>query len=136
MKRKIKYIAIHCTGANQDQTVESIKRYWKENLGWKDPGYHRIIDKFGNITKLADFNDVTNGVKGFNQSSIHICYIGGQHLDNRTEEQKAKILECIHEALEWVDAPEDIIIQGHRDFPNTNKACPQFDCSEYDWITA
>ena len=136
MKRKIKYIAIHCTGANQDQTVESIKRYWREDKEWKNPGYHRIIDKFGNITKLADFNDVTNGVKGFNQSSIHICYIGGQHLDNRTEEQKAKILECIHEALEWVDAPEDIIIQGHRDFPNTNKACPQFDCSEYDWITA
>lgn len=135
--RKVKYIAIHCTGASQKQTVESILRYWKENLGWKNVGYHRLIEPDGTIHKLSDFDKVTNGVKGFNHNSIHICYIGGQHVDNRTEEQKAAIIDCIHEALEWVENPKEIIIQGHRDFPNTNKACPQFNAKEeFSWITA
>ena len=136
MKRKVKYIVIHCTGASQLQTVDSILRYWKEEKRWKNVGYHRIIDQHGKVTPLADFNQVTNGVQGFNKQSIHICYIGGQHNDNRTEAQKATIKDCIFEALKWVDEPENIIIQGHRDFQGVRKECPQFNAKqEYEWIT-
>ena len=139
MKRKVKYIVLHCTATNPDATVESIKRYWKENLGWKNVGYHILIDKNGLPNYLADFNSITNGVKGYNHESIHISYIGGidekgKPKDTRTMPQKATILDCIREVLEWYG--EKLIIQGHRDFPNVNKACPSFDCSEYSWITA
>lgn len=137
MKRKINNIVIHCTGANQNQSVQSILNYWKNTLGWKNVGYHRLIDKYGNIHNLSDFNQVTNGVKGHNSNSIHICYIGGEFEDNRTELQKAGILECIYEALRWVDNPNKIEIKGHRDFKGVTKSCPQFDAKkEYEWITA
>jgi N-acetylmuramoyl-L-alanine amidase len=137
MKRKIDYIVIHCTGASQKQTVDSILRHWREVMGWKKVGYHRLISADGTIHNLADFNQVTNGVRGYNQNSIHICYIGGQHLDNRTEAQKASILNCIHEALKWVDDPKKVVIQGHRDFDGVGKNCPQFSAKdEYLWITA
>jgi len=136
MKRNIRYIVIHCTGESQQQTVKSILSYWKNNLKWKNVGYHRIIDEHGKVTPLADFNQVTNGVQGYNKECIHICYIGGQHVDNRTMAQKATIKNCIFEALKWVDNPYEVIIQGHRDFEGVRKNCPQFNAKkEYEWIT-
>ena len=138
MKRKVNYIAIHCTASPQTATVENIKRYWKDTLGWKNVGYHRLIDADGVVHDLADFNTVTNGVKGFNHETIHISYIGGitpsgKAIDNRTPHQKQAIIECIHETLTWIG--RKVPIQGHRDFPNVNKDCPCFDAiEEYQWI--
>ncbi len=139
MKRPIKYIALHCTATPQNATVMAIQRYWKDSLKWKSPGYHLLIEANGTIHRLLDFNGVANGVKGFNKESIHISYIGGvdkqgKPLDNRTAVQKEAILKCINEVLEWSDN-KCLIIQGHRDFPNANKACPCFDAkAEYRGI--
>lgn len=150
MKRNITHIVVHCTGASQKQSVESILRYWKEQLGWKNPGYHRIVEAYGTKHKLLHFDQVSNGVGGYNSTLINICYIGGQFGDDRTDAQKAGLLDFIYEAIEYINDLEGlteqqkilvpkkkIIIQGHRDFPNVNKACPNFDAkSEYSWITA
>jgi N-acetylmuramoyl-L-alanine amidase len=139
MKRGIKYIAIHCTATQQNASVAAIQRYWKDSLGWKSPGYHLLIEPNGTINRLLDFNKVANGVKGFNNHSIHISYIGGitkegKPLDNRTDAQKKAILLCINEVIEWSEN-KCLIIQGHRDFPNQNKACPCFDAkAEYRGI--
>jgi N-acetylmuramoyl-L-alanine amidase len=136
MKRKIKYIAIHCTASQPTATVAAIQRYWKDHLGWKAAGYHLLIEANGTVHKLTDFNAIANGVRGFNQESIHISYIGGitkqgKPIDNRTDAQKKAILLCIKEVIEWSDN-KNLIIQGHRDFPNQNKACPCFDAkAEY-----
>ena len=44
--RNIKYIVVHCTATPTTTTVESIKRYWKEQRGWGDtPGYHYLKAK-------------------------------------------------------------------------------------------
>jgi N-acetylmuramoyl-L-alanine amidase len=139
MKRPIKYIAIHCTASQPTATVAAIQRHWKDTLGWKSPGYHLLIESNGTIHRLMDFNGVANGVKGFNKESIHISYIGGitkegKPVDNRTAAQKKAILLCIKEVIEWSDN-KCLIIQGHRDFPNANKACPCFDAkAEYRGI--
>jgi len=136
MKRQIKYIAIHCTATQQTATVASIQRYWKDQLGWKSPGYHLLIEPNGTINRLLDFNEVANGVKGFNQMTVHISYIGGitkagKPVDNRTDKQKKAIIDCINSIIDWSDN-KSLTIQGHRDFPNQNKACPCFDArAEY-----
>lgn len=139
MKRAIKYIAIHCTATHQTATVAAIQRYWKDSLGWKNPGYHFLVEPNGTIHQLLDFNGIANGVRGFNNHSVHISYIGGINkdkspVDNRTDAQKKAILECIDRVIEWSDN-KCLIIQGHRDFPNQNKACPCFDAkAEYRGI--
>ena len=139
MKREIKYIAIHCTATQPTATVAAIQRHWKDQLGWKSPGYHLLIEPNGTIHRLLDFNGIANGVRGYNKESIHISYIGGvtkegSPVDNRTEAQKESILLCIKEVIEWADN-KCLIIQGHRDFPNANKACPCFDAkAEYRGI--
>lgn len=136
--RLIKYIVIHCTATQPEAKVSAILNYWK-SIGWKRPGYHILIDEFGGVHKLSPFDQFTNGVKGFNMESVHISYIGGidrsgKPKDTRTEAQKKAIIESIREVLKWANKP--LIIQGHKDFPNVNKACPSFDAKfEYKWIT-
>jgi len=146
---KVKYIVIHCSAGYG--SVESIQNFWKNKLGWKSPGYHRIVDLDGNIHELADYEDYTNGVKSFNSESIHISYIGGVNkndytkaVDTRTHEQKMKIQHLISDVLLWledngVDINSGISVVGHRDFsPDQNgdgkiadweriKECPSFD---------
>lgn len=130
MKREIRHIVIHCTATPQTATVENIQRYWKETLGWRSPGYHRIIDSDGTIHKLEVFDNPTNGVKDHNRHSIHISYIGGidakgKSVDNRTPQQKAAIIDCIYEGIGY--AGRKPFILGHRDFDGVKKDCPCFD---------
>lgn len=132
--RAIKYIAVHCTATKQNATIESIRNYWKRNLGWKQPGYHIIVKPNGDHERLALDETVCNGVKGYNSESLHVSYIGGvdengKAIDNRTEAQKRTLLQIICGLKAKYPA---VVIQGHRDFPNVVKDCPSFDAkTEY-----
>jgi len=132
--RTITHIVVHCSATGQDAKVEAIQRYWKQNLGWKSPGYHYIIEADGKETQLLTIAQPSNGVKGFNKSIINVCYIGGVNklgkpIDNRTDAQKKQLYTRL-KALKTM-FPE-AIIQGHKDFPNVAKACPCFDAkTEY-----
>jgi len=150
----IKYIAIHCSAGFGK--LPSIEAFWKSK-GWKSPGYHRLIDVDGTIHNLLAFSKTSNGVLGFNEQTINICYIGGVENigttkkpiwkadDTRTEAQKTAIKTCIIEAEHWLQQngnTNKIIIQGHRDFsPDLNKngiieswerikECPSFDAKK------
>jgi len=135
--RNIKYIVIHCTATPQETRISSILRYWKDTLKWKSPGYHAIVAADGTVNKLAEYDQVTNGVAGYNSVSIHFSYIGGvdkngKPIDNRTVEQKEALLKLINEARALFP---NAIIQGHKDFPKVKKACPSFNAKkEYENI--
>lgn len=132
--RKINYIAIHCTATQPNATKQSILNYWKNTLKWKSVGYHRLIDANGIIHELANYEQVTNGVKGYNSNSIHFSYIGGidergKAKDTRTLKQKESLLYLIKEAKKLYP---NAIIQGHKDFKGVVKACPSFEAkNEY-----
>lgn len=141
--RRIKYIVLHCTATASTATVEAIKNGWKR-LGWKNPGYHYLIDDSGEVHQLATEDKVTNGVRGYNPESIHVSYIGGlldgKPADTRTPEQ----LDAMEELVRKLKAKyPSAKIKGHRDFsPDTNKngkvdfwerikECPCFEVSEW-----
>lgn len=129
MKRDIKFIVVHCTATTPDAKVQDIQRYWKETLGWNDPGYHYLIKRDGQIVPLQDESKIANGVKGNNQNSIHVSYIGGvdrdgKPKDNRTTQQLESMFEKLVELSEKYPKAK---IVGHRDFPGVKKACPSFD---------
>jgi len=132
--RDIKYIVLHCTATLQTASVESIQKYWKEVMKWKDPGYHFIIKPNGAIQNIHPIEKPSNGVKGFNQNSIHLSYIGGvdrdgKPWDNRTDAQKKAMHELVKNLHGQFPKAE---IKGHRDFPDVQKACPSFEVSQ--WI--
>ena len=129
MKRSIKYLVVHCTGSPAGTTIASIQNYWKEVRGWKNPGYHYIIQRDGTIVCLFPEDKVANGVKGYNEHSIHISYIGGvdadnKPFDNRSDAQKTSLYNKL---VELSEKYPDAIILGHRDFPGVTKQCPSFD---------
>lgn len=146
--RKIKRIFIHCTAGSQKQTVADLRAEFKCK-GWKNPGYHYVISSDGAITQLLDEQQVSNGVKGYNQTSINVAYIGGidsngKAIDNRTDAQKASLLKLLKELRGRYPNAQ---ILGHRDIsPDTNhngkvdsweriKECPCFDAiTEYKGI--
>jgi N-acetylmuramoyl-L-alanine amidase len=143
--RTIKFLVVHCTATPVTATIDSIRRYWKNVLKWKNPGYHYIIERDGNIIQINEEENISNGVAGHNRYSIHISYIGGvdekgKPLDNRTQEQKEALYRKLIElATKYPDAE----ILGHRDFsPDKNgngvieyfewiKGCPSFDVKEW-----
>ena len=101
-------VVIHCSAGYGD--VESIKIFWK-SLGWKSPGYHRVVDEDGKINHLRNYEGYTNGVLGYNSSYIHISYIGGVEKDNykiakdsRTQEQKLSLQHLISDVMLWLRA--------------------------------
>jgi N-acetylmuramoyl-L-alanine amidase len=135
--RKIQYIVIHCTATQPEATVESIQRYWKESLGWKSPGYHHIIKATGEVVDLLPIEQVSNGVEGYNSRCINISYVGGIDMlgkpkDTRTPQQKASLLKLVQKYKAMFP---DALVQGHRDFPKVQKACPSFDAkTEYRYF--
>ena len=132
--RKINYIAVHCTATAQNATIETLQKYWRENLGWIAPGYHHIVTADGEVVKLLEHGNVSNGVHGYNAHTINVCYFGGvdslnKPIDNRTPKQRKALLVILRQLKEQYP---DAIIQGHKDFPNVAKACPCFDAkTEY-----
>lgn len=143
--RQIKRIFVHCTASWQrTTTVESLRKEFKDK-GWKSPGYHWVVFPDGRLVGMQDEALPANGVKGYNQESIHVAWVGGigynkekkvVAADNRTLEQKAALFDLLTKLkLKYRDA----VIMGHRDIsPDLNhngvvdpweriKECPCFD---------
>lgn len=149
--RTIRRIFVHCTATSQNVTVRRIQQSWR-SIGWKNPGYHYIIDADGFTTQLLDESRCANGVKGYNADSIHVAYIGGidyirgkmKPSDTRTDAQKDSLRLLLTDLKKRYP---DAQILGHRDIsPDKNhngkvdpweriKECPCFDAiPEYQYI--
>lgn len=141
--RQIDYLVIHCTAASAQQKTSDIINYWKTVLGWRNNGYHVLIDADGTVTRLTPDDKPANGVKGYNHNSIHISYKGGENgKDTRTILQKEAILKLLKG---YKKVYPNAKILGHRDLsPDLNgdgvitsnefvKLCPCFSAiTEYE----
>lgn len=131
--RDIRYIVLHCTATPQHTSIASIKNYWTNFLGWNNPGYHFIIEPNGAVTELLPIQEVANGVRGYNQQSIHISYIGGIDPEGAPKDTRT-LAQCISMArlvAQYQKTFPKAKVQGHRDFKGVNKACPSFDVAKW-----
>lgn len=141
--RGIKRIFVHCTAGSQRQTVADLQAEFKRK-GWKNPGYHYVIQADGTVKQLLGEQFVSNGVKGYNSTSVNVAYMGGidadgKAVDNRTDAQRASLLTLLKELKGRYPKAE---ILGHRDIsPDTNgngivdpweriKECPCFNARD------
>ena len=127
--RKIDKIFIHCsaTPEGRDIKMETIKSWHVKGRGWRNIGYHFVIELDGTLKVGRPMEQIGAGVKGHNEHSIHVCYVGGldknkKAKDTRTEAQRETLNTIIGGLLkEYPDAS----VHGHNEF--SNKACPSFD---------
>lgn len=126
--RQIKYIVVHCTAGREHQTICDLKAEFIRK-GWKNPGYHYVVQRDGKVVQLLSEDKVANGAVGINDVSIHIAYIGGvdkylNPIDNRTDAQKQSLRLMLKKLKQQYPKAE---IHGHRYF--AQKACPSFDAT-------
>ena len=140
--RDINKIILHCSATREgrDYSVATIRK-WHTDKGWRDIGYHYVIQLDGTINTGRPVEMTGAHVRGHNKDSIGICYIGGVEAkrdprgkwvakDTRTEALAISIEKLI---LELMDKYPNATLHGHNEF--SNKACPSFDVQvEYDYI--
>ena len=131
--RRITEIILHCsaTREGQDFKASDIKR-WHLKRGFKDIGYHYVIDLDGKIEVGRPEEKVGAHVSGHNTNSIGICYIGGldkkdKPKDTRTDAQKHTMLNLVIAlSLKYKTITK---VTGHNKY--ANKACPCFDVNKW-----
>ncbi len=140
--RTITHIVLHCSAGSQRQKAADIVRYHKQTLKWKAPGYHYIVEADGTVYNVHPESQPSNGVKGHNANTVHVCYVGGidsqgRGTDNRTPAQKASLVKLLKELRRRYPSA---VILGHRDLASKDangngvidpwervKECPCFD---------
>lgn len=139
---------MHCTASSQTWDVGELSAEFKRK-GWKNPGYHYVVTSDGRIHQMLDDSKVSNGVKGYNSTSVNVAYVGGidakgKAVDNRTAAQKKALVDLLKILRKRYPKAR---ILGHRDIsPDQNgngrvdqweriKECPCFDAiTEYKGI--
>lgn len=141
--KKLKYLVIHCTDtpAGMHVSAADIRRWHTSPVseggrGWRQVGYADMIHQDGRLENLVPYDnddwvegwEITNGVRGKNDVSRHVVYVGGgKGNDTRTP---AQINALAMYVIRTVAKHPDIIIAGHRQF-DAGKNCPSFDVP--DW---
>lgn len=66
----------HSATPGKSTTVESIRRYHTDVMGWTDVGYHYVVDIDGNCHTGRIIDAIGAHAEGANSDSIGICLIG------------------------------------------------------------
>lgn len=129
--RRIDWIIVHCTATKEGRPYSLADiRAWHRARGWRDIGYHYVIDLEGRVLRGRAEAEVGAHCKGMNAHSIGICYVGGldkqgRPKDTRTPAQKQALKSLLHELCQKYPHAK---VAGHRQF--APKACPCFEVGE------
>lgn len=74
--REITEIVVHHTATPQSTSVESIRRHHTAVRGWRDIGYHYLIQPDGFLRMGRPEEMIGAHIKGMNRNSIGIAVIG------------------------------------------------------------
>lgn len=136
MTRTITHFVIHCSATRPSQRVGATEiRAWHKAKGWRDIGYHWVIQRDGTLEKGRDESIAGAHVEGHNATTIGICLVGGvsesdftKPENNFTPRQFATLKKLLGDrAIRYPNAKTC----GHRDFPKVAKACPSFDAKAW-----
>lgn len=130
--RTFETIVLHCAATPPNMDVNAV---WIDKIhrarGWSQIGYHYVVTRSGEVERGRPVWMQGAHVKGYNASTIGICYAGGVDADGKPEDNITaaqvdavrKLVTKLREVFGWMD------LKGHRDLPNVRKACPSFDAA-------
>ena len=119
LKENIEFIVIHCSDTDENKKADDIHKLHL-SFGWDGIGYHKVIEKDGNIENGRPEFWKGAHVYNFNHKSLGICLIGRKDFNEKQFKALKKILTS------WrIKYPKAKIV-GHYHFKNTNKTCPNF----------
>ncbi len=141
--RQIDEIIVHAAstrpswyeGKSVQEKRDEIRRWHIEENGWRDIGYHYVIDRDGKVATGRSLEDEGAHTYGHNKTSIGVCLVGGHGSSandafeaNYTSEQDQALRVLINELK--IRFPGISKISGHNDYTNA-KACPGFNVGRW-----
>lgn len=129
-------IILHCADTRPEwmdghplvEKVAEIRRWHVRQRGWRDIGYHWVIDRNGVVAPGRPETEIGAHVEGHNRGTIGICLLGGYGAEaddefekNFTPAQAAAARRLIHEIKGRAAIQK---VSGHNDY--SAKACPGF----------
>lgn len=135
-RHPVREIIVHCAATRPDwmqgrplaDKVAELRLWHTRDRGWRDIGYHWIIDRNGDVMPGRPETVVGAHVQGRNSGTIGICLIGGhgssendRFAQHFTPEQDGALRNLI-EAIGRRSAITRV--SGHNEF--AAKACPGF----------
>ena len=135
--RSINKIIVHCSATQEGRDLDAAEiNRWHLKRGWNGIGYHYVVLLDGTIEYGRSIYKQGAHVKGENEGSIGICYIGGVESkrgsngkwiakDTRTPEQKESLLLLLKTLKKMHSSAT---IHGHNEF--AAKSCPCFDANK------
>lgn len=129
-------IILHCADTRPDwmtgrplaEKVAEIRRWHVQERGWRDIGYHWVIDRDGVVAAGRPETEIGAHVEGHNRGTIGICLLGGYGTKaddlferNFTPAQAATVRRLVGEIKGRTEIRN---VSGHNDY--AAKACPGF----------
>lgn len=139
--RDIIGIILHCSATRPDwfhgkttaEKVAEIRRWHMEDRGWKDIGYHYLIDRDGALVTGRPLDQTGAHVIGNNVGTIGVCLIGGhgssvtdEFSDNFTPEQERALRSLLDDLQKQFGK---VPVTGHNQY--AAKACPGFEAPKW-----
>ncbi|MGR3471212.1 MAG: N-acetylmuramoyl-L-alanine amidase [Paracoccus sp. (in: a-proteobacteria)] len=135
VRHPVREIIVHCAATQPDwmagrplaEKVAEIRR-WHTVKGWRDIGYHWIIDRDGKVLPGRAETEIGAHTVGRNSGTIGICLLGGHRssetdafLENFTQQQDM----TLRQTIDAISLRTSITrISGHNEY--ATKACPGF----------
>jgi len=117
------YLILHHTGA-EEADARQVKRYHL-SLGWKDVGYHFIIERSGRVVAGRPANEpgAHTQAAGMNHKSLGIALIGNLEKHRPAAEQLTAVRALVKRlSAEYAIPPERVL--GHREVAGASTLCP------------
>lgn len=134
--RQINGIIVHCTATRSDwwadkrtsEKVAEIRRWHVSDRGWRDIGYHYLIDRDGTVAKGRPIEQTGAHVAGHNTGTIGIALFGG-HGSSENDYFNEHFTTAQDRALRKLIADlrgqfGSLTLTGHNQY--AAKACPGF----------
>lgn len=117
------YIIVHHTGAEEKDAAQ-VRRYHL-SLGWRDIGYHYVIERSGKIVPGRPLSLPGAHCKagGMNYKGIGVALIG--NLDNHPPLplQEGALENLVRSLMRRFSIPAERVL-GHREVPGAATSCP------------
>lgn len=137
----VREVIIHCSATTPDWMARAtlaekraeIRRWHMMDKGWKDIGYHWLIDRDGKMTPGRLETVIGAHVEGHNAGTIGICLIGGHGsaaTDHIRDHFTGSQVVSLRHLLQGIGMRTAITkVTGHNEY--AAKACPGFNAAKW-----
>ena len=121
--RKWTYIIIHHTGA-EERNAAQVRRYHL-SLGWRDVGYHYVVERDGRVVQGRGLDLVGAHCKAssMNYKGIGIAVIGNLENHSILPAQEKAVVQLVRDLMGRFPIPLSNVL-GHNEVPGAATACP------------